>query len=953
MQDIPETDNNNIKHQQHAPAFVHATVYLRQNDPDSTQVLATWKSLFNRWEDIFSSLSSSSSFANTQTSSNANNNNNKNYDNDYLYGHYDDEEDDHKQYNAYYNNSDTDNDNSNSNSNFGNYHSSSPPPPPGAIMFRLLLAVGSVIPGSLPQNCPQFRQERYSEVQARNAATKQDLNPMNSSVLLGGGDHHHGSSSTLNDRSADPQQQFESAENKMRNDDSLAALAYAEWWQWLLSQQSSSSSSASFGSVMMSSGKSKGSIFSNNNNSAKLPATDNTSSGSNKSINNSSSSSSAGVATAKFLFSTAIKIGCLLQFVSITGLRDIIQCGGRLSVTTVTRAQAALIATLTKISPVSPLPPPFLLAHLPRLYGATGEAFTDVLQDDEETATSSSVDFFTFIVQRAISVLPVSFQGKPVTMQKENEVGLELKFLDQISSSTSNQDEEDNTRRRNRDDEHDGISKSKGSVSSSNYSNSNKLLVETFTPKWSYGCLRFTTLLPRSTASIARQFGVNTTSVSASAIAASLAGAASNMIHKDPSGVGGLLHRFPQYDEVFGIRYVVLLAQRMLTMSLRSNNNQDQASSSSLQLLRLAARLAFWASTAAASFPMELPTAVNVRGGFAGATTTTSGSKGLNHLKKQKSNKNNATAIAGEKPQFSFKMLLSLEDLNELVTIPCMSASLCLYCSLAAVVTRTQQQHQSANRSSSLSGGAASEALLSVALAYASCTFAARSSSVTTSAAATGSTTSATTLRRRAEAIRNLQNANEQLSASTKKNQQQQKQNNKNSSTEQEQLLLSSLEEDIKLWTSMHPRERSALTLRFLLISLASQWIACYPLKQLQSEVPRHVIASLPEELRTVLECKLNPSLIDRVLGKNNSDTNKDAAAQNPRFFSFNPMKMKRQQQQQQDQVVDHNESDDARMMLDFEDDEEETDGEEKQTMKGLLLLWSTLESSANEELKF
>ena len=662
----------------HAPAYVHATVYLRQNDSEPPSSLQLWQALFHRWEEIFSLAPASSSL-------------------DAATGHGGDGR------------SPTTLSASSSSAFAG---ASTMPqqvldiaaPPPGCMILRLLLCSGSVLPGTLPLSSPQYTQDRAFG----SAATHEVLNDI-----------------------------------RLRNDDAVAACAYAEWWQWVLGDGTGAAASAA----------------------------------------------------TKFLFAAAVKIGCLLQFVSVAGLQGVTRCV-RVDTHTVARAQSALFAAATQLAPETPLPAPFLLAHLPGLCGATGEAFMDVLPSSananananaNSTTTGTSgggggtgeVDFFSFTVLRAVR------PAATATASSMRDIGLELAFLDEQDDAPSlmsrqttalmkvqqqQQHAGARVRGRNAPPDRDAKLLTAPRVGADDDDAAATRTVASATtlwsPRWHYGCARFVALPSRATPG------------------SGIGGAVATAILREPTA--GVL-RAPVYEEPFGIRFVLLLGQRLLGGVGGGARGSAQGAAAAAELasagpphsslLRLAGRLAFWAATAAASFPMELPAARSSfrhRGGGGGGAFLEAATGGL-------------------------------DGVGELVCIPCMATCLALHCSLALATSGGGGVHDFAasDSAAAVDTTSACEALLSVALAYAACSYAAAASGAGGVAVSHGGG---------------------------------------GAMGEREPPRV---------------REHGALTLRHLVLSAAASWVQSYPVALFRRQVPRHVVASLPAALRGVVELRL------------------------------------------------------------------------------------------------
>lgn len=1038
--------------QQHAPSFVHATVHLRQSEPDPASSIALWKSLFERWEEIFSFLSKD--HHQQQQDDNNNYNNNINHRTRKTTTNDEGEDDDEDRDMIYSSNNNDDDEyeyeyeerggisNEHDDSNY--YYS--PPPPPGAILMRLLFCSGTVVPGTLPQSCPQFDVASTQSSQNSTASSHYEfLNPHNGSLS---NNFHNNTDSNS----------FFKVYQKIRQDHASAALAYAEWWRWVLSSSGGgvgagdlNNSTSDGKTMMMSSGRSKASLFSSPTNPVaqqqqlkSLP---------------SSSLSPVSLTTAKFLFAASVKIGSLLQFVSVTGLQAITNCT-QMNATTAARAQASLLATISQLpSSCPPLPPPYLLSHLAGLQGATGEAFMDASVDhhhgNQNTAAAAAVDFFSFTVTKAVSS----------SIKHEREVCLELKFLDvqndEIVFDTEGEEkiDQDNNNNlinrirtrevKNLDAENKILNKvvTNSSHQKHHHQNNNnqhqqqQKQYQLFTPRWSYGCVRFTaipTFVRAQNNAFATAMTMNTASIMSNLTSSAVH--SSTLLKQQP--MAGSL-RAPQYEEVFGIRYVISLAQRLMSTS-SGVGNTSSSSSSSMMMIRLAGRLSFWASTAAASFPMEslMMMSSTSRGVGAGSSGNFSGRRGRT-LQQQIGNNNNNNVKNN-----SSSYLLSLDGLSELVLIPCMSACLSMFCAIKSLQLPNTSSSSSSSSNSSNGSSVIIEALLSVALAYAACTYAANNASFGGGAAASQNSNSLnlssseksidsnhhhqqqheTTIRRaREEAIANLMKQTQQFETNTKKTkndsittrkqgkksnrvEQQQKQDasaskseNENGNDETSAARFSSsffaYEAEISSWRAMNAGQRSALTLRHLLMSMTTQWIACLPTPLLEKELlgtssissmarssasssssssatttaaaissilsSNAVFSSLPSELKTVLEFKFNPHnkklLSMMMLSGGSGEENGDDDAKNagsPKVRNIISMKLKPKMMNPRNSNNDGtrtNEEDDAeRALLDVdqeEEDEEELRQSSSETQLQLLMLWAELENYANESI--
>ena len=316
-------------------------------------------------------------------------------------------------------------------------------------------------------------------------------------------------------------------------------------------------------------------------------------------------------------------------------------------------------------------------------------------------------------------------------------------------------------------------------------------------------------------------------------------------------------------------------------------------------------------------------------------------------------NNNQNSSSSSASSSFSSSFGLSLVGLNNLVTIPCMSACLSLFCSLA-LITRCGSDNISHNNNSS---SPAVEALLSVALAYSACSFEAKRYNHAST------TTTSDSNNRRDQELSRKEQARAALTSKILKRTNLHSNNTGEGEDEEEHFQDStqdsenSFAQDISAWNAMSQGERSALTLRFFLLSLCTQWIACYPVKNLQKEIPRHVISTLPGELRSVLELKFNPTnkvLLNKMavsgdlggLRKGNEEMNDEKNAAAPKIFSFNNAAKLRQQQSMQQQQKSN--------LGDDENGEKESYRKKdraSETQRQLLMLWAELESCAGSNV--
>lgn len=582
-----------------------------------------------------------------------------------------------------------------------------------AILFRLLLATGSVLPGTIP--CAShllFPRQQPFFFSSSPAAS--------SSARDGGLSGVHFSGGSSSSMSSD----FQHVPPKLQQDDALASNAYAQWWQWLESMHEQQKAHCRKEQLLeqrqamniqtapiATTAPGRASTSASNDDHAAVPQRDNNSHPATTSIE-----PKEDLCDAKFLFATVMKLGTILFFVNPTALQALTGCT-KLTSDIALRAQHVILVALTKLPPAAPLPHPFLLAHLPGLAGATGEAY---VQNKSATASTTRADefFFSFKVQRAmLASASKHLSAGCVTM--------EVKFLDQTA--------EDEHGDRN-DDDDSAMSDTKESVLSGMRRERDGALpaVQAADPRsvavvrpppqirmWSakqYGCARLLELPARAGAAPAAAGMINAIT--------------SCVQHNPPAGALQL----PCYEEPFAVRFILLCVQRLLAHAQHENS----AGGASL-LRRTCGRLSFWAATVAASFPLDNPTKGNKtarttrkrrRVASAAVSRNANSSRSSAALTppagvSAASASHNAALMLTE-AQSRLLSLIGVEgaDFNELVLVPVKAATLTMHCTLERATSASVPLGNSKEAASEVV-----EALLSVALAYASCTtFAAASS---------------------------------------------------------------------------------------------------------------------------------------------------------------------------------------------------------------------------------